>query len=125
MANMSLGGTTFASNPSKINPVIGPERKVAKVATYSSVAFFSWGASIVGRVITLSWELMPTAQYAALQTLYAADAAVVWDPQDGSGKTYNVEILDLTGDYFVMLADAADNHRQNVTLPLLILSEVS
>lgn len=125
MANMSLGGSVFASNPSKLSTVIGGRRITSSVETYSSVAFFSWGTSIVGREIVLEWELMPTVQYSAHLAQLAADAPLVWDPQDGSGKTYTVEILDLTGTYFVMLADSENNHRQNVRMPLLILGEVA
>lgn len=122
MAKMVLGSYTFEDQPTAVSDLNTPERKTAFVETYSAGAFFSWGATIVGKELELSWTQTSTAQYAAMQALYVADAAVVWNPQDGSGTTYNVEITGLHGEYWLFLDG---NYRQNVTLSLLVLSEVT
>jgi hypothetical protein len=118
---MVLGSYTFEKNPSEV-PVVTDRRHAASVKTYSSVAFFSWGADIIGARVTLSWRYMPAAQYTALAGLLAADDTVVLDPQDGTSNTYNVEVLNLAGAYYINMATGV---RKNVTLDLLILSEVS
>jgi hypothetical protein len=121
---MILGGYTFALDPA-ICALIRPHKRCASVETYSGVVFFSWGASIVGVAVDMSWPAMSTAQFAALDALYQADAPVVLDPQDGSNKTYNVEIEALDGRFFVGAEDAIGNLRRDVTMRLLILSEVA
>lgn len=123
MANMALGAYTFAQNPTTL-PMIKADRVTANVITYDSVAFFSWGASIVGNKILLEWDYMPTAQFTQLDTFYQADAALVWNPQDGSSKTYNVEITGLDGKYHLAM-ETSDEWRKDVKLELLILSEVA
>jgi hypothetical protein len=122
MANMSLGGYTFAKQPSGMT-MIQKDRTSAHVRTYTSVAFYSWGASIVGKVIELTFNYITTAQYASLQTLYEADTSVVFNPQDGSSKTYNVEILSLDSEYHIQLNNTTGNYRKETKLKLLILSE--
>lgn len=121
MTNMTLGSYTFATNPSGMD-VITPIRYAAKVKTYTSVAFFSWGTDIVGQVLRLMFNGISTDQYDQFLTLLEADAALVFDPQDGESKTYNVEMLNLNGEYFIFLDSG---YRRNVTLDLLILSEVA
>ena len=123
MANMSLGGYTFECNPSDPT-LVKPEKSASWEETYSSVAFFSWGVGINGKVLALMWEYMPSLMFDELDTLYRADAAVVFDPQDDEGKTYNVEILELDGKYFQSLKVDAEVLRKDVKLTLLILSEV-
>jgi hypothetical protein len=121
MPNMALGTYTFTSNPSEMS-VITPMRHTASVKTYSSVAFFSWGTDIVGVTLSLHFNFMTVAQYDSLLALLEADAQLVFDPQDGSGSTYNVEMVNLQGDYFIYLGTG---YRQNVVLDLLVLSEVA
>jgi hypothetical protein len=121
MAKMSLGGYTMTQNPSDME-VITPQRYASDVKTYSSVAFFSWGTTIVGHKVQLHFNYLPVAQYSQFMTLLEADATVVWDPQDGGSTTYNVEITSLRGEYDILL-DTGD--RKNATLELLILSEVA
>ncbi len=124
MSNMILGAYTFATNPSDATP-IEANRSVASVITYASVGFFSWGASIVGKIIELAWTYMPADMYDSLKDLEIADATIVFDPQDGTGKTYNVEILSIYGKYCLgKLGYAADTLRKDVKVALLILSEV-
>jgi hypothetical protein len=123
MSNMVLGTHTFIKQPATMT-LIQKDREVAKVKTYSSVALFSWGASIIGKTIEISWPFMTTSEYASFQAIYEADAQVVFDPQDGSSKTYNVELLSLTSEYFIHLSNASGHNRRNVKLTLLIMSEV-
>lgn len=121
MGHQQLGTSTFSQNPGRMT-IIHPDRICSYVQTYSSVAFFSWGVSIIGKEIELGWNAMPSSQYEEIQDLWEADASIVFDPQDGYSKTYNVEILDLKGEYCVGLAD--QGIRKNVVLKLLILSQV-
>ncbi|MFA6290233.1 MAG: hypothetical protein WC637_00550 [Victivallales bacterium] len=123
MANMVFGTYTLVAQPNNL-PMIQKARETAYQKTYSSVALFSWGASYIGKVLELTWTYMPTAQYTALLALYVADAPVVFNPQDGSGKTFNVEIISLDADYFVTLSDATGHYRKNIKMRILIMSEV-
>ncbi len=123
MANMSLGALTFEENPSEIDLLI-PDRVSTEEETYSSIAFFSWGVTIVGKKISLRWSTMPSNQFDDIQDLKIADATLVFDPQDGSEKTYNVEIKSCDGKYFKSLDVSSVVRRKDVELILLILSEV-
>jgi hypothetical protein len=123
MAKMSLNSITLEMNPSEFT-MPRPKRYVAWKPTYSSIGFFSWGTLIAGVEISLKWPFMTTSQFATLDTIYKADAAVVWNPQDGTSKTFNVEVADLSADYHIKLDNAAGNFRKNVEMLLVILSEV-
>jgi hypothetical protein len=127
MGNMILGTYTFESNPADLDEIVGPKKSCASVPTYSGVAFFSWGSLVAGVEVELTWDYMSCEQYDDLDALYQADAAVVWDPQDGQSPavTYNVEITDLTGRYFIGLDPNEDWPRRDVRMKLLILSEVT
>lgn len=125
MANMSLGTLTFTTNPSDATPV-EKDRLASDVVTYGAVGFFSWGATIIGKKIELFWTYMPADMYEDLKDLEIADAGVVFDPQDGTGKIYNVEILSVYGKYCLgKLGYASTTLRKEVTVILLILSEVA
>ena len=124
MANMSLGAYTFNENPSDIDDIIAARRKVSYANTIDGVDVFSWGVTIVGKPIELSWEYMTTNMYDELLSLLEADAGVVFDPQDGSGNTFNVEILTLNGTYHMQLTSASNHYRKNVKLVILIISMV-
>lgn len=124
MANISIGGITLSHNPSEMT-IVRPQKSSAEVQTYSSVAFFSWGASIIGMAVELSFSYMDSVEFDDLDDLYKADTPVVFDPQDGSSKAYNVEIKFLDGKYFRTLEIAAGNLRKDVRIILLILSEVT
>jgi hypothetical protein len=105
--------------------VIRPQKSCAVVQTYESAAYFSWGASIVGLELELSFAYMDAAEFESLDALYRADAAIVFDPQDGSSPpvTYNVEMTKLDCKYYLALDKTAGNCRKNVTVTLLVLSE--
>lgn len=120
---MTLGGYTFARNPAALDGIITPQRHIAVVDTYGGVAVFSWGLMIEGTRWKLMWQAIPAAMWDELDTLYQADASVVWNPDDGESKTYNVQIMSLIGSYFMQLAGSS-GHRQNVVMELLITSEV-
>jgi hypothetical protein len=125
MANMSLTGYTFAAQPNDMTP-IRAERSCAKVDTYSSVGFFSWGPLLPGKEILLEWTYMPADMFVSLDTLYQADAQVVFDPQDGTSKTYNVEIIGLEGKYCLGKYGLTSSElRKDVKMKLLIISEVT
>jgi hypothetical protein len=123
MANMSLGTLTFAVNPSEC-PLLNPDNSCAYEETYTAVAVFDWGTDIVGKEIPLGFTFMPADMYDDLDDLNQVGDPLVWNPQNGSGKTYNVKILKLTGKYHVRLGATAGDLRKDVTLLLLILSEV-
>lgn len=124
MGNMVLGSYTFDSNPGNM-PIIQEALAVAYQTTWGGVAVFSWDATYAGVKLTLEWDFMTTSQYDSLMTIYKAGAAVVWDPQDGGGKTFQVMVLDLAGEYHLYFENAVGNYRKNVKLTLLILSEAS
>lgn len=124
MSNCVLGTYTFVKQPTGIT-FIQKDKSIAYTSTYTSVATFSWGLSYIGKVIEVSWNYMSTTQYDSLQTLYVADVPVVFDPQDGEAKTFNVDIISLNGDYHVQLSDATGHMRKDVKMQLLILSEAS
>ena len=77
---MKLGGYTFDWNPDTFT-LPQPEKSTGKVKTYSSVAFFSWGVSLLGKEISLEWDWMGVDQYERLRSLFEANAPVVWDPE--------------------------------------------
>ena len=118
MANWTLGTLEFNTSPSHVSDLLTPERHAASVRTFTSVAFFSWGVSIVGKTVELTWDLIDSDFYDDLVDLVIADAPVTLDPQNG--KLYQVELLTPRAEYFVTLTGG---HRQNAVLPLLFLSE--
>lgn len=125
---MSLGSYTFAVNPADLTGMFTKERDSAHVKTYASVAFFSWGVSIIGKVITLEWEYMPRTMFDSLQGLVEADDTLIFNPDLESSKTYNVEIVSLNGKYYQTQGNTIDTevaYRKDVKLELLIMSEAS
>ncbi|NPU84371.1 MAG: hypothetical protein HPY65_07765 [Syntrophaceae bacterium] len=124
MPNATLGTLTFAQNPDTMT-LIKKDRDVAWVKTYTSVAIFTWGSSYEGKKLDLAWSYMETSEFDDLEDIQDADAQVVFDPQDDSGKTFNVEILALDGEYHLYLDDDTGHYRKNVKLTLLIMSEAT
>ncbi len=123
MANISIGGHTLRHNPSEMDP-IESEKSAATVPTYGGGAYFSWGMFLVGTEKSLNWSMMEADEYAAIRALYVADAPVVFDPQDGSGKTYNVEIREFYGGLFRRFGSAAGTFRKDVKMTLFIIEEI-
>lgn len=121
MGLITIGALTFTKNPASMTPV-EKTRFNSHVFTYSGIAHFSWGLSIIGKELTLTWPYMANPEFNALKAIYENDVTVVFDPNDGSGDTYNVELTALGSTYFM----GRDNSgkRLNVSLKLLIISEV-
>jgi len=120
MSKMTLGSYTFAMNPSNM-PLIHKVLSIAHLNTYSSVVTFSWGADYAGLIIPLKWDYMNDAQWNSIDAIYAVDQDVVFDPQDGTSKTYNVHIINpFDGEHFV-----DSNFHKNVVMTLLLKSEVT
>ena len=118
---MVLGTYTFVQLPRAMT-LVKADRICSWELTYSSVAFFSWAPTIVGKVIDLEWNAMIATQFASLDAIYQADAQVVWDPTDvlGGSATYNVQVVACNGEYIPGMID----YRGNCTLTLLIMSTV-
>ena len=123
--SMVLSTTTFAKDPGKMTMIRG-DKICNYVLTYSGVAFFSWGATVVGKVIDLEWNAMPSTQFDSLDTVMNADATCIFNPGiTGSTQTYEVNILGLDGEYFIDPESSVDRWRLNCKLSLLIMSEVT
>jgi hypothetical protein len=118
---MTLGAYTFAHNPHSMSDNFEPALIASAVKTWEGVAYFSWPATIVGKKITLNWDLMTTAQFEALQALWVADEPTALVPNGGGGNSFNVMIMNLTGLYFLTL-DTGGSFRKNVALEIVILS---
>jgi len=123
MAKITIGTFEPELNPGSMT-IVRQEKKTAVIETYSSVAYFSWSASIVGKIIELAWNWMNGADFLALDTLYAADAVAVFNPGDGLGKTFNVNILSLDGTYYMGTGVTTASIRTDVKVQLLIMSQV-
>lgn len=119
MITMTLGGQTLSKLPSDMT-LITPDRISAMKKTYSNVAFFSWGNTLVGKVLELKWPLLSFAEFDVLDTLFQADSSVVFDPGVPSPTdTYTVEIIALDGKYYMQTT-----RRTNVRMKLLILAVI-
>ena len=117
---MQLGSYVFARKPGYMT-VIQANVVNSHRMTFTSVAYFSWGSDIVGKKIELRWAAMPAAMFESLDTIYQADAAVVWTPTDVVGSTtYNVRLIAFSAEYIP--GDLL--YRGNTVVTLLILSAV-
>lgn len=120
--NLSDGTTSydFTLLPHKMT-MISKDRACVAVETYTSVAFFSWGTSIVGKVIDFTWNAMPGDMWYKLETFYEGDKNMTWTPDNT--HTYDVEMLVLNGSYYIGYIDVDSAAlRIDVTMSLLILS---
>lgn len=123
MANMAFGAYTLVNNPAKIS-VIKKNRYNAIVDTYSDVSHFSWTSTIVGKRLSLFWNFMTAAEFNTLNGYCEDNDDKVFDPQDGSAKTYNVKITSMDADYLIFLTSAAGVYRKDVSMEVLIISQV-
>jgi hypothetical protein len=120
---MMLGTYTLIHYPSSFTPP-RPQRSNAYVLTAEDVAHFSWGFFIAGTVIELQWDYMPSEQFDALDAVFQADEEVVWDPGiPDLSLTYNVQIIDFTGDFHEAVGTATEIWRKSCKMTLLIMSE--
>lgn len=118
---MTLGTYEFDRPPSECTIITG-DRITASARTYSGVAFFSWGTMLAGKIIALNWPHMPPDMFDDLAKLRDDDVSLEWDPEAEAGTTYEVEIIKLSGAYWINMTD---EWRQNVALELLILREIT
>ena len=119
---MRLGPYDFEWNPTQYT-LPEEEKSYSVVPTYDSVAFFSWGTTIVGKEIELEWDRMKEAQFTQLQTLLEADQETLWTPISGESTAYNVELAQLNGRFMEFAIHDAP-YRDNVKLLMVIMSEV-
>lgn len=119
MITMTLGGQTLAKLPSSMS-LIQADRISAVKQTYTGVAFFSWGTTLVGKVLELKWPLLSFDEFDVLDTLFQADSSIVFDPGVPSPVgTYTVEITALDGKYYMQTTKRTD-----VIMKLLILAVI-
>jgi len=122
---MSISTTTFARDPGDMT-ILKADKMCSYTKTYGGVEYFSWGSTIVGKPISLSWNAMPSTMFDALNTLVVSDTTMVWTPNiPGSTQTYEVNLLGLDGSYFISQESSASYERINCELRLLIMSEVT
>lgn len=125
MAAVVIGTHTCPIDPMRMT-MVRKDKSCASVPTYTSVAYFSWGASIIGKEILLEWPVMDAAAFDALQTIYEADASFTFTPNDGvTTSSYTVEMTSFTGDYWRGRGKSAAETRKNVKMTLLILAVVT
>lgn len=122
MANVVIGSRTLTTDPMRMT-MVRAEKSCAHVQTYDSVAYFSWGTTLIGKEILLEWPVMDAAEFAALQAIFEADAPISFNPNDGVvTDTYTVEMTSLTGDYWRGRGTSISDTRKNVKMTLLILA---
>lgn len=124
MAKVVIGTRTLTLDPQRMT-MLRADKSCAHKQTYTSVAFFSWGTSIVGKEILLEWPVMSVADFDALDSIFIADVAFNFTPSDGGGHTYSVNMTSFNGEYFLGRTSAAPTTRKNVRMTLLIMSVVS
>ena len=119
---MKLDDYTFLELPQGMT-IIKAEREYAAVKTYEGVAFFSWGADIVGKTLHLTWNAMSTVQFDLLDEIYQGDVEVEFDATDitEEATVYNVQVVNFQGEYWPGVSE----YRLNCVLELLIMSEVA
>lgn len=129
--NLTDGATSydFTLLPGKMT-MIRAKKTIAIKKTYTSVAYFSWGVSLIGETIVLSWNAMPAAMWKQLDLFYAADKALVWDPTltlTPATTKYNVIMTELEGEYLLGGYDEAlaTSYRGDAIMALLITSVVT
>ena len=118
--SMKIGNHTCTHYPSKFT-IPRPDRINSYELTYEGVVHFSWGLTIIGKVIEISWNYLPSTEFDNLDAVFQADAEIEWDPGiPEQSDTYTAQILDFTGDYFESTGSAADIYRENCMMRLLI-----
>lgn len=123
MAKISVGSWQPGINPGTMT-IVKADKTVAKIPTYTGVGWFEWPSTIVGKDIQMTWNWMPGDEFAALDTICNAGAPEVFNPGDGTGRTFNVNCYPLQGDYYRGSGNTSASIRTNVTLTLCIMSQV-
>ena len=124
MAAVVIGTRTLTRDPQRMT-MLRADKSCAHKLTYTSVAVFSWGTSIIGKEILLEWPAMDVAEFAALDAIFIADAAFNFTPSDGGGHVYSANMTSFDGEYFRGRTSASPTTRKNVRMTLLIMSIVS
>ena len=118
---MIIGGVTL---PEQYTPLDCTKpramRSTVVMGTYDGVAVFDWGSILAGKEIKMTWRAMTVALFEALDVLYLAGDAVVWDSGIG-GKVYRAKITAFDGS---LLFDRKGEYMLNVAMTLVILDEV-
>ena len=96
-------------------------RTTAVVSTYGGVAIFDWGSILAGKEIKLAWKSMTVSLFEALDILYQAGEAIVWN-SGIDGKVYRVKITAFDG---ALLFDRKGEYMLNVAMTLILLEEVT
>lgn len=118
---MTIGDYTLTHYPSAFT-LPRQFRSNSHVETYGGVEHFSWGFYLVGKIIEITWSYMPSTQFDALDAEWQEDEQMIWDPGiPGSSDTYDVEILDFTGDFHETVGTGAEIWRANCKMTLLIM----
>ena len=94
-------------------------RTTAVVSTYGGVAIFDWGSILAGKEIKLAWKSMTVSLFEALDILYQAGEAIVWN-SGIDGKVYRVKITAFDG---ALLFDRKGEYMLNVAMTLILLEE--
>ena len=119
---MIIGGVTL---PEQYTPLDCTKpramRSTVVVGTYGGVAIFDWGSILAGKEIKMTWRVMTVALFEALDALYLAGDAVVWDSGIG-GKVYSVKITAFDG---ALLFDRKGEYMLNVAMTLILLGEMT
>ena len=117
---MIIGGYTLLENPEEYPDII-PQKSTATLNTYGGAAFFSFGLFTAGQILSYKWPYMSVTDFDAINTIYQSDLPVLFDPEDGRGETYSVEIISpFDGKYFVDPSQDQE-YRKDVTLLLFIV----
>lgn len=127
MARMILGAYTFAVNPGNPIPRIEPRLIKSTVDNYSDFTSFTFPQAdqYCGIELSYKWPVMDESMYESLHAIYLADVDVVFQPQNGDTRQFNVEVLDLTPGTAMLVMDGATSKRLNVELTLKIRSLVT
>ena len=125
MANMILDGYTFPINPEITFDILKKKKYSNFVETYTSIAFFSWGTSIIGKEVEIGWPWMDKVQFDQLQFILEKDMQVVFDPTGNGTFQFNVNLLDLDGKYWLrVIPDVnGDPVYKDIKLKMVIMSE--
>lgn len=122
---MSISTTTFALDPFDMT-VLKSDKVCSYIKTYDGIAFFSWGKTIVGKIIDLKWNAMPSTMFDAIDTLINTDTTMIWTPNiPGSTVTYEVNLISLNGQYWISQESSSAYYRKDCSLRILIMSEVT
>lgn len=113
---------TFEQDPYYMTE-IRENKDDAVVDTYEGAEYFEWDETIVGKSLTLKWHACPATQFDQFKAFRIGGKALVFDPDIGTGKTYNVRMINpFDGDYLI---GEISSWRENVVITLFILSEVT